>query len=77
MFRIRIFPLRIIHRHHSTSQMVNQQTTWSIPIRQTDEPVLKVYNSLTRSKVRLDRQAIGYRTDSLQRPNLFHEMANT
>jgi hypothetical protein len=31
--------------------MANQQPPWTLPTRQTEEPVLKVYNSLTRSKV--------------------------
>ncbi|KAF7985093.1 hypothetical protein HWV62_8979 [Athelia sp. TMB] len=30
--------------------MANQQPHWSIPERQAEQPVLKVYNSLTRSK---------------------------
>jgi hypothetical protein len=35
---------------HKTSMSVHQPP-WRLPERQTDDPVLKVYNSLTRSKV--------------------------
>ena len=31
--------------------MAVQQPAWTLPTRKTDEPVLKVYNSLTRTKV--------------------------
>lgn len=31
-----------------------QQPTWNLPTRTSEEPVLKVYNSLTRSKVGFD-----------------------
>lgn len=44
-------PGKITQKH---IRMANQQPAWTIPPRQADEPVLKVYNSLTRSKVRLD-----------------------
>ena len=29
-----------------------QQPAWSVPTRKVEEPVLRVYNSLTKSKVR-------------------------
>lgn len=32
--------------------MANHQPPWTLPARQTDEPVLRIYNSLTRNKVR-------------------------
>lgn len=63
MFRIPLHQLPFIfHRYHSTCQknfirMSNQQPEWSIPIRQADEPVLNVYNSLTRSKVCLHKRS--------------------
>lgn len=31
--------------------MAIQQPKWALPQRQAEEPVLKVYNSLTRTKV--------------------------
>ncbi|KAF8893454.1 tRNA synthetases class I (C) catalytic domain-containing protein [Infundibulicybe gibba] len=37
-------------RLRSASCMAVQQPPWTIPIRQVDEPVLKIYNSLTRTK---------------------------
>lgn len=33
------------------SSMAVQQPTWSLPVAERPEPVLKVYNSLTRTKV--------------------------
>ena len=32
--------------------MAAQQPAWKLPERKAEEPVLKVYNSLTRTKVR-------------------------
>jgi hypothetical protein len=48
-----------------------QQPPWKLPERQTDDPVLKVYNSLTRTKV--SAQILGIeRNLYLQiRPNLY------
>ncbi|THH29629.1 hypothetical protein EUX98_g4562 [Antrodiella citrinella] len=37
-----------------------QQPTWSVPVRKTEAPVLKVYNSLTRSKVLYDASHMGH-----------------
>lgn len=33
-------------------KMAVQQPEWTLPVSKTEEPVLKVYNSLTRTKVR-------------------------
>ncbi|KAM5530533.1 hypothetical protein V8D89_015810 [Ganoderma adspersum] len=38
------------HHHLSGSRMAAQQPPWSIPTHKDPEPVLKVYNSLTRTK---------------------------
>jgi hypothetical protein len=38
--------------NHSFQVMAHGQTNWKPPSRLTDEPSLKVYNSLTRTKVR-------------------------
>jgi hypothetical protein len=47
------------HIRHSTSRfkhsfrvMAHGQTNWKHPSRLTEEPILKVYNTLTRTKVR-------------------------
>ncbi len=47
------------HIHHSARLfgsslriMAHEQINWKPPSRQTAEPVLKVYNTLTRTKVR-------------------------
>lgn len=32
--------------------MAVEQPPWALPTRSADEPVLRVYNSLTRTKVR-------------------------
>src|SRR5882762_1825224 len=55
-FKIAPVPSRFIfHRHCSSTtaqsikkQMANQQPPWTLPARQAEEPVLKLYNSLTR-----------------------------
>lgn len=39
-----------IQAEHKTSMSV-QQPAWKLPERQADEPVLRIYNSLTRTKV--------------------------
>jgi|SRR6266850_6318088 len=38
--------------NHSFQVMAHGQTNWKPPSRLTEEPSLKVYNSLTRTKVR-------------------------
>lgn len=35
--------------------MANPQPPWTLPVQQAGEPVLKLYNSLTRTKVRKRR----------------------
>ena len=39
------------YHHLSASRMAAQQPPWSLPTQSDPEPVLKVYNSLTRTKV--------------------------
>ena len=41
------------HHHLPRSCMAVQQPPWSLPTQKAPEPVLKVYNSLTRTKVGL------------------------
>ena len=38
---------------HKREAMSVQQPPWKLPVRKAEEPVLRVYNSLTRTKVRL------------------------
>lgn len=38
------------HHTRSCTSMAIQQPKWALPQRQAEEPVLKVYNSLTRTK---------------------------
>ena len=57
--------------------MANQQPPWTLPARQAEEPVLKVYNSLTRSKVCCgDLRKICLWSDCANRQSLFHGMGN-
>lgn len=39
--------------HPKGARMAVQQPVWKLPERRAEEPVLKVYNSLTRTKVSL------------------------
>jgi len=40
-----------VYQSDPKSRMSVQQPPWNLPERQADEPVLKIYNSLTRTKV--------------------------
>ncbi|KAJ7162097.1 tRNA synthetases class I (C) catalytic domain-containing protein [Mycena filopes] len=42
--------LQRVHKFHYSTAMSVQQPAWSPPARQREDPVLKVYNSLTKSK---------------------------
>ncbi|KAJ7761004.1 tRNA synthetases class I (C) catalytic domain-containing protein [Mycena metata] len=42
--------LPIFHKFHKCTTMSVQQPPWAPPARQREDPVLKVYNSLTKSK---------------------------
>jgi cysteinyl-tRNA synthetase len=44
---------------HNTRMSV-QQPSWKLPEKQADEPVLKIYNSLTRTKVSADFRCMGH-----------------
>ena len=43
----------LCRRHIATSTMAVQQPPWTLPVQKSPEPVLNLYNSLTRTKVRL------------------------
>ena len=47
----RIRPSSITQKYRHLSSMSVQQPPWSIPEKQVEDPVLRIYNSLTKSKV--------------------------
>ena len=47
----RIRPSSINPKNRNLSSMSVQQPPWSIPKKQVEEPVLRIYNSLTKTKV--------------------------
>ena len=47
----RIRPSSITQKYRNLSSMSVQQPPWSIPEKQVEEPVLRIYNSLTKTKV--------------------------
>lgn len=47
----RILPFSITPKKRHLSSMSVQQPPWSIPEKQVEEPVLRIYNSLTKTKV--------------------------
>lgn len=55
--------------------MAAQQPPWAPPIPKAQTPVLKVYNSLTKSKVRIvaGSQMDGHHMISSSRQSSFHE----
>lgn len=71
------FLLRRIHRSSAiNNQMSAQQPAWSLPKRQSEEPILKVYNSLTKTKVSLNFcQPSGERSYIIYRQNSSHVTA--
>jgi hypothetical protein len=46
-----IRPSSITQKNRNSSSMSVQQPPWSIPEKQVEEPVLRIYNSLTKTKV--------------------------
>ena len=65
-----------LQAEHKTSMSV-KQPPWKLPERQTDDPVLKVYNSLTRTKV--SAQILGIERNFYHqiRPNLYPGTGDT
>lgn len=55
---------RILY-HRNTSHMAAQQPPWSLPKQRPEEPVLHLYNSLTRTKVSIAFPAVIYPTSVL------------
>jgi hypothetical protein len=60
IYRIRLpsalrhsLPLQLRQCSTAARAMSVQQPPWSVPIQQSQAPVLKVYNSLTKTKVRV------------------------
>jgi hypothetical protein len=49
----RSLPLQLRQCSSVARAMSVQQPPWSVPIQQSEAPVLKVYNSLTKTKVRV------------------------
>lgn len=50
LYRITL-PRRLGSTCQNIAAMSAQQPSWNVPTRQVEEPVLKVYNSLTKTKV--------------------------
>jgi len=54
----RIRPFFTAQKNRHLSSMSIQQPPWSIPEKQVEEPVLRIYNSLTKTKVWMVASAI-------------------
>lgn len=60
------------YRFTERRKMAVQQPEWRLPAQKADEPVLKVYNSLTRTKVHACVDLISYMlSDHPSRLNLY------
>lgn len=76
--RVALSSIRYLRRSYTVAlktehkvTMSVQQPPWKLPERQTDDPVLKIYNSLTRTKVSTPIFGIEYNSYLQVRPNLY------